>query len=213
MTLRDLDVRLGRKFARLATNAVVSRPGLWRAFRGPIRRQFDRLAPRWDAMRSEDAFASLNEALDAIPAAPARVLDLGTGTGLAAFVLARRFPEAEVVGVDVAERMIDTARRNTSPELAGRVRFEQADAARLPFDDGTFELVSLANMIPFFDELGRVTAPGGWLVFSFSGGPDTPIWVPPERLRSELEPLGFSDFADFDAGSGTALLARKRGAG
>jgi SAM-dependent methyltransferase len=213
MTLRDLVVRLGRKFARLATNAVVSRPGLWRAFRGPIRRQFDRLAPRWDAMRSEDAFASLNEALDAIPAAPARVLDLGTGTGLAAFVLARRFPEAEVVGVDVAERMIDTARRNTSPELAGRVRFEQADAARLPFDDGTFELVSLANMIPFFDELGRVTAPGGWLVFSFSGGPDTPIWVPPERLRSELEPLGFSDFADFDAGSGTALLARKRGAG
>jgi SAM-dependent methyltransferase len=213
MTLRDLDVQLGRKFARLVTNAVVSRPGLWRAFRGPIRRQFDRLAPRWDAMRSEDAFAPLNEALEAISAAPARVLDLGTGTGLAAFVLARRFPEAEVVGVDVAERMIDTARRNTPPELAGRVRFELADAARLPFGDGAFELVSLANMIPFFDELGRITAPGGWLVFSFSGGPDTPIWVPPKRLRSELEPLGFSDFADFEAGGGTALLARKRGAG
>jgi SAM-dependent methyltransferase len=213
MTLRDLDVQLGRKFARLVTNAVVNRPGLWRAFRGPIRRQFDRLAPRWDAMRSEDAFAPLNEALEAIPAAPARVLDLGTGTGLAAFVLARRFPEAEVVGVDVAERMIDTARRNTPPELAARVRFELGDAARLPFGDGAFDLVSLANMIPFFDELGRITAPGGWLVFSFSGGPDTPIWVPPNRLRSELEPLGFSDFADFEAGGGTALLARKRGAG
>ncbi len=213
MTLRDLDVRLGRKFARLATNAVVSRPALWRAFRGPIRRQFDRLSPQWDAMRSEDAFASLNEALGAISAAPARVLDLGTGTGLAAFVVARRFPEAEIVGVDVAERMIEIARRNTPPELAGRVRFEQADAARLPFADGTFELVSLANMIPFFDELGRVTAPGGWLVFSFSGGPDTPIWVPPKRLRSALEPLGFSEFADFEAGGGTALLARKRGAG
>jgi SAM-dependent methyltransferase len=213
MTLRDLDVQLGRKFARLVTNAVVNRPGLWRAFRGPIRRQFDRLAPRWDAMRSEDAFAPLNEALEAIPAAPARVLDLGTGTGLAAFVLARRFPEAEVVGADVAERMIDTARRNTPPELAARVRFELGDAARLPFGDGAFDLVSLANMIPFFDELGRITAPGGWLVFSFSGGPDTPIWVPPNRLRSELEPLGFSDFADFEAGGGTALLARKRGAG
>jgi ubiquinone/menaquinone biosynthesis C-methylase UbiE len=209
--MSDLGMRLGRKFARLATNAVVGRPVLWRAFRGPLRRQFDHLAPRWDAMRSEDAFAPLEQALAAIPSSPARVLDLGTGTGLAAFVLARRFPQAEVVGVDLSDRMIEVARRNAPPELGGRVRFEQADAARLPFDDGSFELVSLANMIPFFAELARVTAPGGWAVFSFSAGPETPIWVPPERLHAELEPLGFSDFADFQAGGGTALLARKEG--
>lgn len=213
MNLRELEQQLGRKFARLATNAVVRRPGLWRAFRGPIRAQFDRLAPRWDAMRSEDAFEPLKQALDSLSQPPARVLDLGTGTGLAAFLLARRFPEAEVVGADVAERMVEVARRNTPPELAGRVRFDEADAARLPYEDGAFDLVSLANMIPFFDELARVTAPGGSAVFSFSGGPDTPIWVPPERLRSELEPLGFADFADFQAGVGTALLARKRGGG
>jgi SAM-dependent methyltransferase len=213
VNLADLQVELGRKFARLATNAVVGRPALWRVFRGPIRKQFDRLAPRWDAMRSEDAFEPLERALDSLPEAPNRVLDLGTGTGLAAFVLARRFPQAEVIGADVAERMIDVARRNTPPELAERVRFQQADAARLPYEDGSFELVSLANMIPFFDELARVTAPGGSVVFSFSGGPDTPIWVPPERLRSELEPLGFADFADFQAGGGTALLARKSGGG
>jgi demethylmenaquinone methyltransferase/2-methoxy-6-polyprenyl-1,4-benzoquinol methylase len=141
------------------------------------------------------------------------VLDLGTGTGLGAFVLARRFPEAEVVGVDVADRMVEVARRNTPSELGDRVRFQEADAARLPFDDGSFELVSLANMIPFFEELARVTAPGGWVVFAFSGGADTPIWVPPERLRSELSPLGFADFADFEAGRGTALLARKADGG
>ena len=209
MTFRDLEQRIGRKFARVATNAVVRFPALWRMFRAPMRRQFDRLAPRWDSMRSDDAFAPLQQALDAIPSPPARVLDLGTGTGLAAFVVARRFPETEVVGVDVSNRMIDVARGNTPPELASRVRFEQADASRLPFDDGSFELVSLANMIPFFDELGRVTAPGGALAFSFSSGPETPIWVPPERLRSELEPLGFSDFAEFQVGTGTALLARK----
>jgi SAM-dependent methyltransferase len=213
MKLAELDQLLGRKFARLATNAVVRRPGLWRAFRRPIRRQFDRLAPRWDAMRSEDAFAPLEQALDALPEQPAHVLDLGTGTGLGAFVLARRFPEAEVVGVDVADRMVEVARRNTPSELGDRVRFQEADAARLPFDDGSFELVSLANMIPFFEELARVTAPGGWVVFAFSGGADTPIWVPPERLRSELSPLGFADFADFEAGRGTALLARKADGG
>ena len=213
MNLRDLERRLGRRFARVATNAVVARPALWRAFRGPMRRQFDRLAPSWDGLRSAEAFAPLEKALDSLPSPPAHVLDLGTGTGLAAFLLARRFPEAEVAGVDVSERMLEEARRNTPSELAGRVRFEHADAARLPYADGSFELVSLANMIPFFDELDRVTAPGGWLVFSFSAGPETPIWVPPKRLRSELEGRGFSDFADFQAGGGSAFLARKKSRG
>jgi ubiquinone/menaquinone biosynthesis C-methylase UbiE len=172
---RQLDLLLGRKFARVATNAVVARPGLWRVFRGPIRGQFDRLAARWNTIRSEEAFAPLQQAVETLPTPPTRVLDLGTGTGLAAFALARRFPGAEVVGVDVAEKMVDEARRTTPPELAARVSFEQADAAALPYADGSFELVTLVNMIPFFDELERVTAPGGYVVFSFSSGPETPI--------------------------------------
>ena len=64
-------------------------------------------------------------------------------------------------------------------------------------------------MIPFFPELGRVTAPGGAVVFSFSGGADTPIYVPSEVLRQELSDHGFTEFADFAAGNGTALVARK----
>jgi hypothetical protein len=63
-------------------------------------------------------------------------------------------------------------------------------------------------MIPFFDELARVVTPGGHLVFSFSSGPETPIWVPPDRLRRELHGRGFADFADFRAAGGIALLAR-----
>ena len=65
-------------------------------------------------------------------------------------------------------------------------------------------------MIPFFDELARVTAPGGAVVFSFSGGAETPIYVSSERLRSELGRRNFADFAEFSVGRGTALLARKR---
>jgi SAM-dependent methyltransferase len=207
--LSDLESRLGRRFARVTTNAVVARPRLWRAFRWLTRAQFDRLAPVWDSMRRPEAFAALERALEALPEVPKRVLDLGTGTGLAAFVAARHFPESEVVGVDLASCMVSQARRNTPAELAERVTFEQADAARLPFEDGTFDLVQLANMIPFFDELARVTAPDGHLVLSFSAGPETPIWVPPERLRRELGAHGFTDFADFEAEGGTALLARK----
>ena len=209
MSLAELERKLGRRFARMTTNAVVARPGLWRAFRWLTRAQFDRLAPSWGAMRRPEAFAALELALEAVPVAPKRVLDLGTGTGLAAFIAARRFPEAEVVGVDLANGMVEQARRDTPPELAERVTFQQADAQRLPFEAGSFELVQLANMIPFFDELERVTADGGYLVQSFSAGSETPIWVPPERLRLELGAHGFTEFADFEAEGGTALLARK----
>jgi SAM-dependent methyltransferase len=203
---------LGRKFARFTTNQVVRRPRAWPLFRWLTRRQFDRIASAWDEMRSPEAFAPLEAALDSLDFAPGRVLDLGTGTGRAAFLLARRYPEAEVVGVDLAPAMLAEARKLTPPELASRVRFEEADAEQLPYPDGSFELVSLANMIPFFPELGRITVPGGAVVFSFSGGAETPIYVPPDVLRTELSRRGFTEFADFAAGNGTALVARKASA-
>ena len=203
---------VGRKFARFTTNQVVRRPGAWRFLRGLTRLQFDRLAPVWDNMRRPEAFAALEAALDSIETPPSRALDVGTGTGAAAFILASRWPEVEVVGVDLAAGMLDEARRKTPAELAGRVRFEEADAERLPFADASFDLVTLSNMIPFFDELARVLRPGGAIVFAFSGGAETPIYVPPERLREELSRRGFADFADFAAGIGTALVARKQGA-
>jgi SAM-dependent methyltransferase len=200
---------LGRKFARFTTNQVVRWPSAWPLFRWLTRRQFDRIAPVWDEMRSAEAFASLEAALDSLDTTPSRVLDLGTGTGRAAFLLARRYPAAEVVGVDLAPAMLAEARKLMPPELAGRVRFEEADAEHLPYPDASFDLVSLANMIPFFPELERITASGGALVFSFSGGAETPIYVPPEVLRTELSRRGFTEFADFAAGNGTALVARK----
>jgi ubiquinone/menaquinone biosynthesis C-methylase UbiE len=201
---------LGRKFARFTTNQVVRSPRLWPVFRRLTRAQFNRMAPVWDQMRSEEALAPLESALASLELRPGRVLDLGTGTGRAAFLLARRYPEAEVIGADLAADMLAEARKLTPAELAERVRFEEADAEHLPYEERSFDLVSLANMIPFFDELARVTAPGGAIVFSFSGGPQTPIYVPPEVLRASLEPRGFTDFADFAAGSGTAFVARKR---
>jgi ubiquinone/menaquinone biosynthesis C-methylase UbiE len=201
---------LGQRFARLATDVSVRWPRLWRLFRPVVRRQFGRMAPVWGQMRSADAFDALSAALESLDRAPVRTLDLGTGTGQAAFVIAERFPETEVVGADLAPEMLAAAREAAPAQLADRLRFELADASKLPYDDGEFDLVTLANMIPFFDELARVTAPGGAVVFSFSGGVETPIYVPFERLRSELGRRGFSEFADFSVGRGTSLLARKR---
>jgi SAM-dependent methyltransferase len=198
-----------KRFARLATRAVVARPGLWRVFRGPIRAQFDRLAPVWHGRVGPEALAGLAAALDRLDRPPRRALDLGTGTGKAALLVAERFPEADVVGVDLAPEMISEARRLRPPALEQRVAFEVADAAKLQFEDGAFDLVVLLNMIPFFPELGRVTAPGGTLVVSSGFGSETPIWTPPETLRARLEPLGFTGFEELAVGPSTALLAKR----
>ena len=105
--------------------------------------------------------------------------------------------------------MIEEAGRRLPAELADRVSFQVADASALPFADGAFDLVLLLNMIPFFAELARVTAPGGAVAIVHGSGPSTPIWTPPETLREKLAPWGFGNFEELAAGSGTALLARK----
>jgi SAM-dependent methyltransferase len=199
---------LGRRFARFVTNVVVRWPSTWRLFRPVMRLQFDKLAPIWDRGRDASAFAALEQGLNAIDADVRNALDVGTGTGEAAFAIARRWPNARVVGIDVSPQMIEAARRKTPSNV--NVEFRVGDAARIDEPDGAFDVIAAANMIPFFDELARLLAPGGHLVVSFSGGAQTPIFVPSERLRSELARRGFADFAEFAGGRSTAFAARKR---
>ena len=155
--------RAGRRFARFTTTTVVARPRLWRLLRPLTRVQFDRLAPVWDRRRGPESLIPLQAALAKIEA-PRRVLDLGTGTGVGARAIAKRFPEARVVGVDLAPAMVEEARRLLEPELAARVRYEAADAEHLPFEDASFDLVVLLNMIPVLRGAGPRHRPraGRW---------------------------------------------------
>lgn len=194
---------IGQRFARLVTDVVVRAPFLWRVFRRRMTRNFDLLAPEWDATRvSRERLVAMTAALDAT-GAPGRALDVGTGTGAVARLISERWPGAEVTGVDVSPGMIAEARR------LGQERYDVGDASALPYENGTFDLVTLNNMIPFFDELARVTASGGYLAIAYSMGPKTPIWVPLERVRDELQRRGFLHIADFAAGTGVAVLARR----
>lgn len=194
---------IGQRFARFVTDVVVRAPFLWRLFRGRMTRNFDKLAPEWDATRvSRDRLVAMIAVLDAI-GPPTRALDVGTGTGAVARLLSERWPAAEVTGLDVSPGMIGEARR------LGKERYDVGDASALPYEDAAFDLVTLNNMIPFFDELARVTAPGGYVAIAYSMGPSTPIWVPLERVRDELTRRGFLHIADFEAGGGLALLARR----
>jgi ubiquinone/menaquinone biosynthesis C-methylase UbiE len=196
-------VTAGQRFARLVTDVVVRAPFLWRIFRGRMRRNFDKLAPEWDVTRvSPERLVAITAALEALDA-PARALDVGTGTGAVARRISDRWPSAEVTGVDVSPGMIEEARR------LGPERYDVGDASALPYEDAAFDLVTLNNMIPFFDELARVTAPGGYVAIAYSMGSRTPIWVPLERVRDELSRRGFLHIADFEAGGGVALLARR----
>ena len=205
--MSELRQRLGRSYARFATNVTVRFPRLWPLVRPLVRKQFDLVAPVWDSMRSPDAFAPLEAALATLDGPVEAALDVGTGTGAAALAIAARFPDARVVGVDIAPEMVERARRKTGD--GGNVSFEVGDASALPFGDASFDLVTAANMIPFFDELARVVRPGGTLVLAFSLGRQTPIYVPADRIRKDLASRGFTEFAEIEAGRGSALVARK----
>ena len=97
------------------------------------------------------------------------VLEIGSGPGELALEIARRLPGAEVVGIDLAEAMVDRATGRARAEgLAQRARFQLADAAALPLADGSFDVVvstlSLhhwSDPAAVFAEIGRVLRPGG----------------------------------------------------
>lgn len=87
-------------------------------------------------------------------AAPLTILDLGCGTGWFTRALQKRFPEAQIVGVDLSPGMIEKA-RSSSPES---IQWLTADAESLPFSADTFDLVFSNLMIQWCQHPGTVLA-------------------------------------------------------
>jgi SAM-dependent methyltransferase len=192
------------------TELVARVPGAWRVARGPTRRFFAGAAPSWDdrVRPHDDAhLAALRAAAaEQLVAAPARILDVGTGTGAAALWLARRFPDAEVLGVDVAPEMIERARAKAS----GRVRFAVADAGTAA-DDGPFDLVVHLNCPVLFDDVAAALTPGGTVLVVASDGPRTPFYTSRGALRRGFRRAGLEVAGEGRAGAGTWLAARAPG--
>jgi len=67
-----------------------------------------------------------------------RILDIGTGTGLIALMMAQRYPEAVVTGIDIDEKAVLQAKDNVEASpFANRVHIQQADVCSFtekPFD-------------------------------------------------------------------------------
>jgi SAM-dependent methyltransferase len=148
-----------------------------------VRRFFESVAGGWDERVGSDSaeyLMPLRGALDRLAARPCRILDIGTGTGAAALELADRYPDAEVVGIDVSAEMVAQAGARAA-DLSSRVRFLVADIASFEDEDG-FDLIAMLNMPPFFDRVVALLRPGGFVVNASSYGSRTPFFGSCERF-------------------------------
>jgi len=117
------------------------------------------------------------------------VVDLGTATGSACRLLARRFRRAHVIGVDLSLSMLARARKKRG--WFERHSYVQADAEQLPFPDHSVDVVFANLLLPWvgnpqilFGEVARVLRKDG--VFAFSTlGPDSLL-----ELRQAWQELG-----------------------
>jgi demethylmenaquinone methyltransferase/2-methoxy-6-polyprenyl-1,4-benzoquinol methylase len=101
-----------------------------------------------------------------------RVLDVATGTGDVAIEFARTSPAGDVLGVDLATRMLAVGREKLEKlRLTDRITLHEADALSLPFEDASFDIATIAfglRNLPDYRrgvaEMARVLRPGGRVV-------------------------------------------------
>ena len=201
-----------RVAGRMLNRLIVRAPWAWPAIRGPMRRFFNRLAPGWDGRTgagSVEHLAPLAAALLYVKPAPERALEVGTGTGAGALLVAREFPQASVRGVDISEEMIRAAQSKVGLDPSGRVAFRVADAAQLPYDDESFDLITHLNMPPFIAEVARVLRPGGHVVIASSWGEATPFFTPNAVLEWGFAKRGIEPVTSGESVSGTYWIGRK----
>lgn len=199
-----------RGFGRLTAKAAAHAPWSWPLLRGPVRRVFDSLAAGWDERTradSEERLAPIAAALEHLEREPSSALDIGTGTGTGAFFLAARYPQAEVTGIDLSERMIAAATERAAARGAS-VRFEVADIATYR-PGAPFDLVLMLNMPAFFDTTAALVAPGGYVVTIASLGPRTPFYTAPATLDRGFGRRGLRPVAKGSFGGATYHVAER----
>jgi len=132
-----------------------------------VRRQFAPVAANYATSAVHAAGPDWRARVEALPVGgDGRVLDVGCGTGHTALAFAPRV--ATVTAVDLTEGMLAQGRRLAAERGIDTVTFRQGDVERLPFADGSFDLVTsrysahhYPHPLEALREVARVLAPGG----------------------------------------------------
>lgn len=152
---------------------------------------FDQIAGRYDllnrvmSMGIDQSWRRKTVAALALPQR-ARVLDLATGTGDLALMIARLHPDASVVGSDPSRKMLEVGiEKIARTGLADRVTLEEGDAQALPYGTDTFDGCCIAfgiRNVPdrskALAEMARTTKPGGRVAVLELGEPSVG-WLSP----------------------------------
>lgn len=126
-----------------------------------------------------------------------RVLELGPGPGYFSPSVARAIPKGTLVLVDIQDRMLDMARKRMEKRKIGNVEYRMGDAAALPCDDDSFDVVFLVAVLgevadrrACLKEVRRVLRSGGMLSVTEMklGDPD---FIPINELLKSVEAEGF----------------------
>lgn len=114
-----------------------------------VRRMFDTIAPSYDRLNHLLSFnfdRLWRQRLVKMVAAenPNMIVDVATGTGDVALAIARRMPEAKVVGIDLSEGMLAVAKeKSKGSEVTERIEWLVGDGEALPTEDGVADVVTV----------------------------------------------------------------------
>ena len=140
---------------------------------------------KWDAVIMEQlrpVGAAIVEHLDV--ADDGQYLDIASGTGEPGLSIARLAPKGRVVLTDLVDEMLAVAARRAKAQGITNIETRVCSADDLPFDDATFDSVSVRFGYMFFPdmakataEFGRVLKPGGRLCSAVWVKPDANPWT------------------------------------